>query len=81
MPEVISSEESEDEDIIIVKPLTWRSLKVTEMFRDLDEAGEINKSKQALRQRRKRIIGTVPSTRSMPDDLPKWAYFATYNKN
>ncbi len=43
------------------------------MFRDLDDAGQQQKSGQARRQQRTRVIGTCPSTRAMPDGLPKWA--------
>ena len=75
IPEMISSEESdsENEDVIIVKPLIWRSQKVMGTFRELDAANESTKTKQARRQRRKRVIGAVPSERSKPDNVPKWA--------
>ena len=71
IPEMISSEESdsENEDVIIVKPLIWRSQKVMGTFRELDAANESTKTKQA----RRRVIGAVPSERSKPDNVPKWA--------
>ena len=54
-PEMISSEDSdsEHEDIIIVKPLSWCSSKVTQMFRDLDSKVEESKTVQAKGQKRK----------------------------
>ncbi len=75
LPDVISSEESdiEDEGVIIIKLLVWCSQRVSGMFRDLDDAGQQQKSGQARRQQRTRVIGTCPSTRAMPDGLPKWA--------
>ena len=35
--------DSGDDNFIVVKPLMWRSLKVTEMFRDLDEDTKLTK--------------------------------------
>ena len=77
-PEMISSEDSdsEHEDIIIVKPLSWRSNRVTQMFRDLDSKVEENKTVQAKRQKRKRIIGINNSSRLQPSDIPAWAVVA-----
>ncbi len=71
-----SSEESdgdEDEGLIIVNPLQWRSERVTTMFHQLDEQIQENKSGQAKRQRRRRVIGIAASTRQQPSGLPKWA--------
>lgn len=70
-----SSEESdqENEEIIIVKPLPWRSERCTQLFHQLDEKNEEGKSAQAKRQKRRRIEGLVSSTRPQPLGLPKWA--------
>ena len=69
-----SSEESdEDGEIIIVKPLLWRSERVTEMFHQLDQKIEEGKSAQAKRQKRRRVMGVEPSARPQPPGLPKWA--------
>ena len=70
-----SSEESDENDgeIIIVKPLPWRSERVTEMFHRLDEKIDEGKSAQAKRQKRRRVMGVEPSARPQPPGLPKWA--------
>ena len=72
---MMSSEESdlENDDVIIVKPLPWRSPRVDKVFHELDAANENAKSKQAVRQKRKRVTGTASSDRPKPDNLPKWA--------
>ena len=81
--ELMSSEESNDDDefTIIVKPLPWRSLKVTRFFEALDDAGAESKTAQARRQRRQRVIGATPSERSVPAALllPSWVCAAVPN--
>lgn len=69
IPEFMSSEEScgSDDDKIAVKPLTWRSSKVSEFFSVLSETAHKSKTKQAQRQTKQRIIGDV-STRPKPLD-------------
>ena len=49
----MSSEESDDEseDIIVVKPLVWRSERVTRFLQQLDEKCKDTKTTQAKRQR------------------------------
>lgn len=73
--EMISSEESSDEKII-VKPLPWRSDKVNQFFQALDEQLHMEKSDQSKRQKKERIVGTL-STRKTPHanvDIPSWAF-------
>ena len=77
---MISSEESDDADgssTIIVKPLPWRSEKVTDFFQKLDSLGSEEKTSQAKRQRRQRVISTSTSPRSKPTSLPMWAVSTT----
>lgn len=76
--EMISSEDSDSgsnsdtEQVLIVKPLPWRAERVAKMFRDLDGKISGEKTAQAQRQRRKRILGTNASSRSPPSDVPLW---------
>lgn len=71
--ELHSSEESGEEDVIIVKTLPWRSDRVTQMFHQLDEKVQEGKSSQAKRQKKRRVVGVNNSTRPKPSGLPKWA--------
>ena len=76
--EFISSEESGDEDnVIIVKPLLWRAEKVTRFFYKLDDLSSTNKTPQAKRQRKTRIVSTDYSERKQSDNTkdnyPQWA--------
>ena len=72
--DMISSEESnsDDDDLITTKPLPWRSPRVGTFFRQLDEKAYDTKSRQAKRQRKKRVLGHVDSERSMPSGFPEW---------
>ena len=47
--DTMSSEESDgaDDDSIVVKPLPWRSSKVTDFFQNLDTLGSEGKTSQA----------------------------------
>ena len=71
--DMMSSEESDEENINCVKPLPWRSAIVEEFFYDLDEQYISGKSAQAKRQTKERIQGSVPSSRSPPAGMPRWA--------
>ncbi len=62
--EMMSSEESED-DKILVKSLPWRSNKVRRFFYALDDQLYSEKSAQAKRQTKERIVGDV-SVRTQP---------------
>lgn len=73
--EVMSSEESaieDEEEVMLVKPLTWLSDSVLKFKKTLDERIVKEKSSLARRQMKKRLQG-MPSTRPMPDGLPQWA--------
>ena len=70
--EMMSSEESGDDDTIIVHSLPWRSDYVTSMFKKIDEYSQAKKSPQSRRQMKGRRMGSL-SNRSAPPDLPAWA--------
>ena len=72
--ELISSEESDEDDTIIVHPLPWRSEYVNRMFQKIDKYCFSKKSPQAKRQMKKRMTGS-PSSREMPVTMdPVWAF-------
>ena len=75
--EAMSSDESgidDDEDVIVVHPLPWISSEVDSFKNKLDQAILNEKSSQARRQTKRRLLGS-PSTRQMPKThtLPSWA--------
>ena len=76
--DLMSSEESDDEngEIIIVKPLVWRSERVTRFLHRLDEKCSDSKTTQAKRQRKQRIDSSDISVRPKPvvANLPSWAF-------
>ena len=75
----MSSEESEFEnDGIVVKPLPWRSNKLTEFLHNLDVINVESKTMQSKHQRKERAISSKASTRPKPTSadaskFPKWA--------
>ena len=71
--ELMSSEESEGDDIV-VHPLLWRSKYVNNMFGKIDAYCTRKKSSQAKRQTKCRKSGP-PSSRPQPSDpdIPDWA--------
>ena len=73
---MMSSEESDGDDAIAVKPLLWRSDKVVRFFHQLDDKSSEVKTPQAKRQRRRRVISNTPSTRPKPVDpkFPQWVF-------
>lgn len=73
--ELMSSEESEcenEEDVIVVHPLPWLSEKVVTFKANLDLEIRRDKTPQARRQMKRRVIGS-PSSRKPSDALPPWA--------
>ena len=74
----MSSEASgnDSDDSIIVHPIPWRSEYVSRMFKKIDAYSDKNKSSQARRQTKNRIVGS-PSTRHCPtgDNVPEWATY------
>ena len=76
VPEMMSSEESDDEndDLITVKPINWRAERVTAFLHRLDSKVETAKSSQAKRQRKRRVVSSESSVRTRPaHTLPDWA--------
>ena len=76
MSDLISSEESDDEnDTIVVKPLPWRAPKVADFFKKLDVIIDEEKTSQAKRQRKDRVLSSLESSRPKPvaGGFPKWA--------
>jgi hypothetical protein len=72
--EFMSSEESDEDDAMVVHPLPWRSEYVNLMFKKIDEYCFAKKSPQARRQTKQRIIGS-PSRRVAPGTTePVWAF-------
>ena len=57
----MSSEESENDDVIEVRPLPWRSDRVTTFLHSLDEKAHKKKSPQARRQMKERREGATSS--------------------
>ena len=74
-PEMMSSEESEEE-AIVVRPLTYRSPKVNRFLKMVDESITEHKTPQAKRQRKNRTTSDTPSLHSCPSEtsIPKWAF-------
>lgn len=75
LPSIMSSDDSgtdDGEEVLVTHPLRWRTSKVDNFFSSLDQAAKQAKSSQALRQRKKRVIGGF-SDRKVPAGLPKWA--------
>lgn len=75
--EVMSSDESEEDegdDVILVHPLPWLSAEVVAFKQKLDEEIKREKTPQARRQTKRRVIGTS-SIRPCPPSqgLPSWA--------
>ena len=70
--EYISSEESGDDDGIVVHPLPWRNDHVSKMFTKIDDYIKNKKSAQAKRQMKVRRLG-APSKRAPPANAPDWA--------
>ena len=76
--EFMSSEESgmdEDEEVIMVKCLPWRSDQVNELLKRIDDRINRDRSSQARRQVKKRISSLQTSSRAKPGpDYPAWLF-------
>ena len=74
--EYISSEESgvdDENEVIILKSMPWRSVHVGQLFHRLDVKSLEDKSPQARRQMKKRVTGEISSRPRPIGDLPSWA--------
>ena len=69
--EYMSSEESREDDCMVVHPLPCRSDYVNKMFNKIDFITN-KQSSQAKRQMRQRKLGAI-SERAQPGDAPDWA--------
>ena len=73
VPELISSEESDgtdDDASFTIRPLVWRSDKVTNFFSHLEKKNN-NSTQRNKRMSLKRKVG-LPSDRPPPASLPEW---------
>lgn len=72
--DLMSSEDSGEDDSIVIHPLPWRAKHVSDMFKKIDQYTLHYKSPQAKRQRKTRKIGS-PSCRPKPIEgkCPSWA--------
>ena len=71
----MSSEESGEDDSIVIHPSLWRSDYVNTMFQRVDSYAENKKSPQAIRQMKRRVCG-LASSRPPPvvdQTVLKWA--------
>ena len=78
---MMSSEESDEEgpagSSIVVKSLPWRSTRVNNFMKSLDDKGESLKSHQSLRQKKRRVVAATSSSRPRPGEhlhIPAWAF-------
>ena len=79
--EFMSSEESaseseENEGKFIIRPIPWRSEKISSFFASLDKKAAKNQSRRSVRMTMGRKPG-LPSHRAMPTGLPQWAIKTT----
>ncbi len=76
--ELMSSEDSQtddDEELIVVRPLPWRTAYFDRMLKNLDSDIMEEKSPQARRLMKRRVVG-ASSSRAKPDskDIPSWVF-------
>ena len=75
-PDFMSSEESgieNEEEVLIVRPLVWRSPQVNQLFLQLDDKVFLEKKPLARRQMKRHVMGNH-SDRPMPIvNIPEWA--------
>ena len=77
--DMVSSEESgtdDGEEVLIVRPIPWRSARVHHMFRELDRQSLTDKSPQSRRQMKRRVLGENSTRPQCNRELPQWAYSA-----
>ena len=73
--DTMSSEESDkenDEDILVVRPLSWRCTEYDKLLKIIERNREECRSSQAKRQLLKRVRWPF-SSRNRPGDVPRWA--------
>lgn len=77
--ETMSSEDSAtegDDEVILVRPLPWRSDQLSELMKMLDEKTCSGKSALAKRQAKRRVSSMEPSSRARPasGSYPGWVF-------
>ena len=77
--DMMSSEESGmegDEEVMLIRPLPWRSEQVNRLMKQLDKKVESSRTPQARRQVINRVTSSEASSRPMPLDgnLPPWLF-------
>ena len=77
--DMMSSEESGqegDEEVMIIRPLPWRSEQVSKLLKQLDQKLDAGRTPQARRQMMPRVVSSESSVRSKPldDTLPSWLF-------
>lgn len=80
IPDMMSSEDDDDDgggEAIIIRQLPWRSSTLNDFFLKLDMQAMSQKSSQAKRQMKRRILGSA-STHPKPVEkgIPQWAFAA-----
>ena len=69
----MSSEDSGEEDTLVVRPIPWLSKKVEEFKTFLDAQRSKDMSAQSRRQAKQKVRGT-PSTRLRPSGGSGWIF-------
>ena len=82
--DMMSSEESGiegDEEVMLIRPLPWRSEQVNRLMKQLDQKVESSRTSQARRQVINRVTSSEPSSRPMPLDgnIPPWLFREEYH--
>ena len=73
--ELMSSEDSGMEEILVVRPLPWRSTRVDEMFDQLDKRIISGKSPRSRWQMKRCKVGNFSKRpHCTSDSIPKWAF-------
>ncbi len=71
VPEVMSSEDSEDDGSFTVRPLPWRTEKATSFLLSLDHKRDKRRSRRSKIMTFERAIGSI-SERPQPRSVPAW---------
>lgn len=77
--DMISSEDSgtdDGEEVLVVRPLPWRSARVSHMFQEVDRQNLKDKSPQSRRQMKRRVLGENSDRPQCTSELPQWAFCA-----
>lgn len=78
-PDMIFSEDSgtdDGEEVLVVRPLPWRSARGSYMFQEVDRQNLKDKSPQSRRQMKRRVLGENSDWPQCTSELPQWAFCA-----